>query len=57
MNKEHLEIQQIKLAYQKKCKKVKTIKVKPKSRDLMADAEYEIQNGRKLSTKSLNLEG
>jgi len=57
MNKEHLEIQQIKLAYQKKCKKVKTIKVKPKSRDLMAEAEYEIQNGRKLSTKSLNLEG
>lgn len=39
MNKDHLEIQQIKLAYQKKQKKIKTIKVKPKSRDLFADAE------------------
>ena len=57
MNKEHLEIQQIKLAYQKKCKKVKTIKVKPKSRDIFAEAEYEILNGRKLPAKSPNLEG
>jgi hypothetical protein len=39
MNKEQQEIQQIKLAYQKKQKKIKTIKIKPKSRDLFADAE------------------
>jgi len=30
---------------------------KKKSRDLIAEAEYEILNGRKLTTKSPNLEG
>ena len=38
MNKEYLETQQIKQAYQKKIKKVKTIKIKPKARDLIQDA-------------------
>jgi hypothetical protein len=56
MNKEHLEIQQIKLAYQKKTKKIKTVKVKCKSRDLIAEAEYEIAHGSKSSRKTPNME-
>lgn len=43
MNKEHLEIQQIKQAYQKKRKKIKTIKIKPKSRDLIAETQVILQ--------------
>lgn len=38
MNKEYFETQQIKQAYQKKIKKIKTIKIKPKTRDLIQDA-------------------
>jgi hypothetical protein len=46
MNKEHLEIQQIKRAYQQKCKKIKTVKVKPKTRDILTEAEYKIKHER-----------
>ena len=56
MNKEHLEIQQIKLAYQKKSKKIKTVKVKCKSRDLVAEAEYELKYGSQSSRKTPCLE-
>lgn len=45
-SKEHLEIQQIKQAYQQKCKKIKTVKIKPKGRDILAEAEYNNSHGR-----------
>lgn len=56
-SKEHLEIQQIKLAYQKKCKKIKTIKVKPKTRDILAEAEYKITHERIRAGKVNETEG
>ena len=56
MNKEQLEIQQIKLAYQKKCKRIKTIKMKPKRRDILTEAEYNNEDGRILSRESLKTE-
>lgn len=44
MKKEQLEIQQIKQAYQKRRKKIKTIKIKPKGIDLIAAAEANLRS-------------
>ena len=56
MNKEQLERLQIKQAYQKKHKQIKTVKIKPKSRDIISELEYDTSHGKFLSRQTPRVE-